>query len=62
MQRFAGLGDQHLFTEYEPIVREAMIRKVMEAHSWLVVIMITDLIGSDDGRSGRGKSAKRLAG
>lgn len=46
MQRFAGLGDKTLIGQYEPAVREALIRSLMKANSWLAIVMITDLIGS----------------
>ncbi len=44
-QRFAGLDDKQLIRDYEPMVREALCRRLLGAGSWLAVFMITDLFG-----------------
>ena len=46
-QRFARLDDQAPIPNYEPIVREAILHRLLEAKSFLAIIMITDLLGID---------------
>jgi len=47
LQRFARLDDRALLPDYEPAVREALLRTLWETPSWLAIAMITDLFGLD---------------
>lgn len=46
-QRFCKLDDKEPIAEYEPVVREAILQRLLEANSFLSIIMITDLLGID---------------
>lgn len=46
-QRFLGLPDATPLRDFEPTVREAWIRAILDAPSWLAILMITDLFGWD---------------
>jgi len=43
--RFARLDDSKLIRSYEPRVRGAIIRRLLQARSWLAILMLTDLFG-----------------
>ncbi|MEM6883807.1 MAG: 4-alpha-glucanotransferase [Verrucomicrobiota bacterium] len=44
-QRFLGLPDESMLRDFEPDLREAWIRKLLETPSWLAIFMITDIFG-----------------
>ncbi|MDR1191353.1 MAG: 4-alpha-glucanotransferase [Verrucomicrobiales bacterium] len=46
-QRFCRLDDRTLLSvsDYEPAVREALCRRLLESKSWLATLMVTDLFG-----------------
>ncbi|MDR2463472.1 MAG: 4-alpha-glucanotransferase [Verrucomicrobiales bacterium] len=46
-QRFGRLGDRVPLSvsDYEPTVREALCRRLLESKSWLAMLMVTDLFG-----------------
>jgi 4-alpha-glucanotransferase len=44
-QRYAGLDDRTLIREYNPVVREAICQKLFSMDSWLVILMLPDLLG-----------------
>lgn len=43
--RMAGMDDRYLIREYEPSVRENIIRQLFRCPSWLVVLTLPDLLG-----------------
>ncbi|MEM6602232.1 MAG: 4-alpha-glucanotransferase, partial [Verrucomicrobiota bacterium] len=44
-QRFLGLPDQTMIRNFEPLLRDAWISKLLETPSWLAILMITDIFG-----------------
>jgi len=44
-QRFLGLQDNTPIREFEPMIREGWIRKLLQCPSWLTLFMIPDLFG-----------------
>ncbi|MDZ4788707.1 MAG: 4-alpha-glucanotransferase [Blastochloris sp.] len=44
-QRFCGLSDEQLIRSFEPQVREALIKTLLDSPSWLAIVMITDVFG-----------------
>jgi 4-alpha-glucanotransferase len=47
LHRFAQLDDRTLLRDFEPTVREALLRALWATPSWLAIAMITDLFGLD---------------
>jgi 4-alpha-glucanotransferase len=44
-QRFCGLSDAYLIRDFEPLIREALLKTLMQSRSWLAILMITDVFG-----------------
>lgn len=44
-QRFAWIDDRTMIRNYEPQVREAILRRMFKSSSWFALLMITDVFG-----------------
>jgi len=44
-QRFCGVSDATLLRTFEPVIREALLKTLLQCPSWLAILMITDVFG-----------------